>query len=73
MFRLPKTVKKSNKSDATSPTVYTELVLITNDINETEYPYITVIDVPREFLTADIDEKVILVLGFDLNKIMEAI
>jgi hypothetical protein len=48
----------STKSDATSPTVSLEAVLLTATIDAFEGRDVTIVDVPGAFLTADIDEVV---------------
>ena len=57
------------KSDVTSPTAATDLVLITAEIDVTEGQGVSAIDAPGSFLTADIDEEVILILE---NKMVDA-
>jgi hypothetical protein len=52
----------STKSDATSPTVALESVLITANICAFERRYVAIVDVPGAFQTADMDEKVIMCL-----------
>jgi hypothetical protein len=52
----------SNKSDATSPTVSLEAVLITSIIDAFEGRDVAIVDVPGSFLTADMDEEVLMCL-----------
>ena len=51
-----KHVNTSNKSDATSPTVSTESVLITTVIDASEYWDVSIIDAPGDFLSTDMDK-----------------
>ena len=54
--------RRIKKSDITSPTAATELVLFTSAIDATECQDVAVIDAPGAFLTADMDEEVIVIL-----------
>ena len=49
----------SKKSDVTSPTASTESVLINAAMDAMEGRYVAVIDAPGAFLTANMDEEVI--------------
>ena len=62
----------SKKLDDTSPTVSTESVLITTTIDAYENHDINFY-VPGDFLTADMDKEVILLLEGELYEIMESI
>ena len=59
-----------NKSDVTSPTVATELVLFTIAMNATEVQDVDMIDAPGAFLTAGMDEEVVIILE---NEMVDAI
>ena len=59
--RRTKVKRRIKKSDVTSPTAATELVLITTAISATEGQDVAVIDAAGAFLTADMDEKVIVI------------
>jgi hypothetical protein len=48
--------------DATSPTVTLESVFITATIDAFEGRYVTIVDVPGAFLSADMDEEVIMTI-----------
>ena len=50
------------KSDVTSPTASTELVLITIEIDATEGRDVAVIDAPGASMTAYMDKEVIVIL-----------
>ena len=58
------------KSDVTSPTAATELVLITTAINATEGWDIAVIDAPGAFLTAEMEKEVIIILENEMAAAM---
>jgi hypothetical protein len=60
----------STKSEATSPTVALESVLITATIYAFERNDVTIVDVPGSFLTADMDEEVIMCLRGRLVELM---
>ena len=64
---------KSNKKSATYPIEATESVLIATSIDSTKRRDITVVDVLEAFLTANMDEEVILLLIGELSEIMESI
>ena len=50
------------KSDVTSPTAATKLVIMTAAIDATEIQDVAVIDTPGVFMTADMGEEVIVIL-----------
>jgi hypothetical protein len=60
----------STKSDATSPTVALESVLITATIDAFERRDVAIVDVPGVFLTADMDKEVIMCLRGRLVELM---
>ena len=60
----------SQKKDATSPTVALELVIIASAIDANERRYLAVVDIPGEFLTADMDKYFIKLLWLILSEIM---
>ena len=60
----------SKKSNITSPTAATELVLITAAIDAAEGWDVSMIDAPGSFLTADMDEEVIVILD---NNMVDAV
>jgi hypothetical protein len=60
----------STKSDTTSPTVALESVLITATIDAFERRDVAIVDVPGAFLTADMDEEVIMCLRGRLAELM---
>jgi hypothetical protein len=62
--------EESTKSDATSPTVALESVLITATIDAHEGRKVAIVDVPGEYLTADMDEKVFMCLRGCLAELM---
>ena len=59
----------SKKSDVTSPTASTESVLINAAMDAMEGRYVAVIDAPGAFLTANMDEEVIVNIK---NKMVDA-
>jgi hypothetical protein len=60
----------STKSDATSPMIALEYVLITATIDAFERRDVAIVDVPGAFLTADMDEEVIMCLRGRLVELM---
>jgi hypothetical protein len=60
----------STKSDATSPTVALESVLITTIIDAFEKIEVAIVDVPGGYLTVDMDEEVFMCLRGRLAEIM---
>jgi hypothetical protein len=60
----------STKSDATSPTVALESVLITATIDDFEKREVAIIDVPGVYLTADMDKEVCMCLRCKLVELM---
>jgi hypothetical protein len=60
----------STKSDATSPTVALESVLITATIDAHEGREVAIVDVPGAYLTADMDEEVFMCLRGRLAELM---
>jgi hypothetical protein len=60
----------STKSDATSPTVALESVLITETIDAFEKREVAIVDVPGAYLTADMDEEVFMCLRGRLAELM---
>jgi hypothetical protein len=60
----------SNKSDATSPTVSLEAVLITSTIDAFEGRDVAIVDVSGAFLTADMDEEVLMCLRGKIAELM---
>jgi hypothetical protein len=60
----------STKSDAMSPTVSFEAVLITYTIDAFEGRYVAIVDVPGAFLTADMDEEVYMCIRGLLAELM---
>ena len=63
----------SNKKSATSPTAVTKSLLITTAINATERRDVAMVDFLEAFLTANMDEEVILMLTGKIAEIMESI
>ena len=57
-----KQIEGLNKSNVTSPMASTESVLITASIDAKEGWDVVVVDAPVSFLTADMDEEVIVIL-----------
>ena len=53
--------RKGKKSDVTSTTEATELVLVTTSIGAIEGRDVVVIDAPTAFLTGDMDEDVLVI------------
>jgi hypothetical protein len=60
----------STKSDATSPTLALESVLITATIDAFEKREVAIMDVPGAYLTADMDEEVFMCLRGKLAELM---
>jgi hypothetical protein len=60
----------STKSDATSPTVALESVLITATIDAHEGREVAIVDAPGAYLTADMDEEVFMCLRGRLEELM---
>ena len=60
--RLTKAKRRIKKSEVTSPTAATELVLVTAEIDATEGQDVAVIDTPGAFLTTYMDKEVIVIL-----------
>jgi hypothetical protein len=60
----------STKSDATSPTVALESVLITATIDAFEKREVTIVDVHGAYLTADMDKEVFMCLMGRLAELM---
>jgi hypothetical protein len=60
----------STKSDTTSPTVALEFVLITDTIDGFERRDVAIVDVQVAFLTADMDEEVIMCLRGRMAELM---
>jgi hypothetical protein len=60
----------STKSDATSPTVALESVLITATIDAFEKREVAIVDVPGAYLTADMDEEVFMCIRGKLAELM---
>jgi hypothetical protein len=59
----------STKSDATSPTIALESVLITATIDVFEKREVAIVDVPGVYLTADMDEEVFMCLRGRLEEL----
>ena len=62
--------EKNKKIDVTSPTAATESVLVTAAIDATEVQDVDVINTPGSFLTADMDEEVIVILENEMVNAM---
>ena len=60
--RRTKAKRRINKFEVTSPTAVTNLVLITAEINVKEGRDMAGINAPGEFLTADMDEEIKVIL-----------
>jgi hypothetical protein len=60
----------SNKYDATSPTMSLEAVLSTSTIDAFEGRDVAIVDVPGAFLTADMDEEVLMCLRGKIAELM---
>jgi hypothetical protein len=62
--------ERGKKSDATSPTVALESVLITATIDGHEGQEVAIVDVPGAYLTANMDEEVFMCLRGRLAELM---
>ena len=60
------------ESNTTSPTVSTEAVMLTATIDALEGRYVAVVDIPGEYLSADMGDEVHLVFRGTLAEMMVA-
>ena len=60
----------SKKSDENSQTASTGAIIIKSSINATERRGVAIVDAPGDFITANMDEYILLVLDSDITEIM---